>query len=75
MVEEKKKERKEKEKRMGKRTDYKKTSSWECAFCDYSWKCRKGHKCGVYKKAVKKKQEIQGKRANFSELYWRGDFA
>ena len=46
---------------MGKRADYKKASSWECAFCDYSWKCRKGHPCGVYKKTAKKFRKYKGR--------------
>lgn len=53
---------------MGKRTDYKKSSSFECAFCDYNWKCRKGHPCSVYKKTVKKVKRYKGREHNSAHL-------
>ena len=39
---------------MGKRSDYKKKTTKECHWCDYSYKCRKNKKCSWYKKWVKK---------------------
>lgn len=53
---------------MGKQTDYKKSSSFECAFCDYSWKCRKGHPCGVYKKTVKKVKKYKGRKQKYLRI-------
>lgn len=38
---------------MGKRSDYKKKTTFECNWCDYRT-CRKGHKCKWYKQWVKK---------------------
>jgi aminoglycoside phosphotransferase family enzyme len=38
---------------MGKRSDYKKKTTFECHWCDYRT-CRKGHKCKWYKQWVKK---------------------
>lgn len=33
---------------------YKKQTSGLCHFCDYTWNCRKNHKCNYYKKWNKK---------------------
>ena len=38
---------------MGSRSDYKKNTLKECWYCDYGV-CRKGHRCGWYKRFVKK---------------------
>lgn len=39
---------------MSSRSDYKKKTTAQCHWCDYSYKCRKGHKCKFYKWWVKK---------------------
>lgn len=33
---------------------FKKETTGLCHFCDYTWKCKKGHKCNYYKKWIKK---------------------
>ena len=47
---------------MGSRSDYKKKTTAQCHWCDYSWKCRKGHKCKWYKKWVKTVINKKGKK-------------
>ena len=40
---------------MGKYSDYKKRTTFECHWCHFrGLKCKKGHKCSWYKKWVKK---------------------
>lgn len=38
---------------------FKKLTTTECHFCDYTYKCRKGHKCNYYKMKVKKYKRSQ----------------
>ena len=45
---------------MGKHSDYKKRTTAECHYCDYSYRYRKGHKCSHYKKLAKKFKRNDG---------------
>lgn len=49
---------------MGKHSDYKKTTTKECWYCDWSYKCRKGHPCTWYKKFIKKVVSNKGAKKN-----------
>ena len=49
---------------MGKFSDYKKLTSSECHYCDYTYKCRKGHKCNWYKAYVKKWRKKKNDKSN-----------
>ena len=48
---------------MGKHSDYKKITTFECNWCDYRT-CRKGHPCTWYKKFVKKVVSNKGAKKN-----------
>lgn len=58
---------------MGIRSDYKKVTTKECCYCDWSYKCRKGHPCKWYKKFIKKVVSNKGTRnkiiKNYEENY------
>lgn len=49
---------------MGIRSDYKKVTTKECYYCDWAYKCRKGHPCTWYKKFVKKVVSNKGVKKN-----------
>lgn len=49
---------------MGKHSDYKKTTTKECWYCDWSHTCREGHPCTWYKKFVKKVVSNKGVNKN-----------
>lgn len=48
---------------MGSRSDYKKISVKQCAWCDYyGSKCRKNKKCSWYKRRVKTIVDNKGRK-------------